>query len=642
MKVKCYTDHPMTDIQKKFRQALRHGTAREYKKAVSLLLEVLAAGDSITEAYLYLGRAYHALGDAQRAILYLSFFTDRCPEEAAGWFFLGRSYLHEGLVHRAIEAFTRASGIKPEEPSHYGYLGMAYLRVKDFDQASDYFAKAVELDPDNSKIFNGYLNTLFLKGIRLFFDEQYDISNQIFTFIHSHGRDDALIHLYLAKSYKQLGELDEALTHYDAAVACNPDDEAIRIQRAYLLFLTGNHAQANEEFEVLGRSHPELQDFQCNDSYLHSVLGVRYFSKKEYRKAAYHGVQALKIQRTYDLHILVGESYRNLGDREKARNHYKRAAEFNREALEPHYGILMSYWEEGDYQAAHTTLTRILAMNPDDELGTYYMTLTKCQLEYPPEETIPLVQEQLRTSGPDPFLLTALGNQYIRTDLFDLAPKWFDKALTLAPQYEPALYGRILAFKGLQDKPRLFSAYSSYLEQAGYSASVHLNYIHDLFLEHRYVDAAKEVELILPKAKIDDNLKRLLAICYRNTKKYKEAAIIYRQLLVGAPKNETYLRSLLFCLDKASKRKDAIRILETAFGFFPPSAALYLIGGVLYEKDQDYEKALEAFRKAAELNPKDWKAPHNMGTIYIKKGMAAFGGKYLKKAEKLREENEKP
>ena len=631
----------MTEIEKKFRQAIRQGIERNYKKAVSLLLEVLAAGDTILEAYLYLGRAYHALGDSRRAVLYLSFFTERCPDEPAGWFFLGRSYLNEGLIHKAIETLLRAVELKPDEPSHFGYLGMAYLRIKDFDAAADYLARAVEMDPQNTKIYNGYLNTLFLQGIRLFFDEQYDMANQILVFVYSKGRDDALIHLYLAKSFKELGDLQNALVHYNEACRINPDDESIRIQRAYVLYILGEKTAAENEFEILREHYPELEDFQFNDSYMHRVVGIRYFQKKEYRKAAYHGVQALKIQRTYDLHILVGESYRNLGDREKARNHYTRAIELQRGTLEPYYGILMAFWEEGNFQAVFETLTRILKMKPDDELGNYYMTLVKCKLEYPTEETVPLVQNQLKISGPDPFLLTALGNQYIRTDYYDLAPKWFSKALSLSPAYEPALYGRILAYKGLGDKENLFSAYKEYLESAGYSASVHLNYINDLFSEQRYAEAASEVELILPKSKIDDNMQRLLAICYRNIKKFKEAAIIYRQLLSGAPKNETYLRSLLYCLDKCSRRKDAIRILESALGFFKPSAALFLIGGVLYEKEKDFEKALESFRKAAELNPKDWKAPYNMGSIYIKKGMTSFGNKYVRKAEKIREESEK-
>ncbi len=68
---------------------------------------------------------------------------------------------------------------------------------------------------------------------------------------------------------------------------------------------------------------------------------------------------------------------------------------------------------------------------------------------------------------------------------------------------------------------------------------------------------------------------------------------------------------------------------------------MHLIGGVLYEKENDHEKALESFRKAAELNPMDWKPPYNMGLIYSKKGMEAFGNKYVQKAEKIRAETGK-
>ena len=77
-------------IQELFDSALEAGRNRDYQLAIELLQEVLVRSDRFPAALLYLGRAYHAAGDFNRAIQALQFYLKLEPDSAEGHFFLVR------------------------------------------------------------------------------------------------------------------------------------------------------------------------------------------------------------------------------------------------------------------------------------------------------------------------------------------------------------------------------------------------------------------------------------------------------------------------------------------------------------------------------------------------------------------------
>ncbi len=58
-----------------------------------LLARIVGSTDQFPQAQLYLGRAYHALGEYANAAQVLGFYVRGRPGSLSGQFFLGRAYL---------------------------------------------------------------------------------------------------------------------------------------------------------------------------------------------------------------------------------------------------------------------------------------------------------------------------------------------------------------------------------------------------------------------------------------------------------------------------------------------------------------------------------------------------------------------
>jgi tetratricopeptide (TPR) repeat protein len=89
------------DYSALFEEAIGAGKKRDYAHAVELLTRIVGATDRYPQALLFLGRAYHALGEFSRAAQALNFYVRGKPDSIAGHFFLGRVYI-------ALEAYPEA------------------------------------------------------------------------------------------------------------------------------------------------------------------------------------------------------------------------------------------------------------------------------------------------------------------------------------------------------------------------------------------------------------------------------------------------------------------------------------------------------------------------------------------------------
>lgn len=615
------------------KQALAAGQARDYRKAVDILLGIISESDSEPKAYLYLGRSYHALGRHDLAVQYLSYFVKREKASGAGFFFLGRSYLASGFYREAIGFLKRALELSGGSAQIKSYIGIAYLKLKRPDLSIRYLGEAVEGLPENKKVYTAYLNALFVQGTRLFYRGDLDTARQMFSFIEAQGVSSVLLHLFLAIIEREARNINEAVRHYDEALKLTPDDALIRFKRAVLLRESGRGAEAEAELSQLDIL-AEMKDLSLDAETVNRFLAIQHFEKKEFRKAAFYGVEVLKSSpKDPSMHILVGESYRSVGEFEKAKNHFVRVLDTDTNSVNARYGIAMVLWQQELYDDMLKELNLIDRLDPGNAIVSYYRSLCACRLEFSPAKTIPLVQKEIQKSGPDVFLLTELGKQYIRGGTPELAPKWFQKTLSIDGSFREALWGLIIAYKASGETSRLSKSYHDYLAAYPDDEGTRKEYILHLNEVRNYGELAFQIEQFIPFASSDEKMQRLLALSYRKTERYKESAVIYRQLLIKRPDNEIYIRSLAYCLEKGGRLKTAIQLLDKAMRFVKPSNTLLLIYGVMLYKDSDDEKALSQFRTVIERDKTDWRAYYNMSMIYKRKGIEDFSQKYLRLAE---------
>lgn len=621
------------------KKAVRAGKDRDYPAAIKILTKIVTESDEYPEAYLYLGRSYHALKEFSKAILYLNFFKNERPDSPAAHFYLGRAYLAAGIYPKAVPHLERAAeesgSAKPTT-----LLGIAYLKAKQFEKAVEYLGRAVERDPENQRVYVGYLNALLIHGLRRFHADDFEMARQILQFLADRDLESVTVFIYLAKAMRELGLHREAAAYYRRAAALEDDDQLIKLQLADSLFAAGGTDERAEASRLMGELSsflPDGENFTLGRENVDPFLAVKNFQNGDFHKAVFHGCQSLKQKRDADMHLLVGESYRNTGNLVRAENHFTQVLKAHGGSSEARIGLAMVSWQRGEYEEMIKRLEVLRGDRTYGDLARYYAVLCKCALDYPAAPLLQEVQQEVRLSGPDPFILTALGDQYIRNDRPELAVKWYRKALQLNEAHLPAKNGLIACYQARDARDELIDLYRDILSQDESDVAARSQLVELFYAEERYEEAAAEAENLLSRAGDDSRLQRLLAICYRRTKRYKDAGVIYRELLKAEPESEVYLRSLLYCLDKSRRRKKAILLLESALQYLQkPSASLSLIHGVLLHKEKDIEGAMAAFRKAMDSAPQDWRAYYNIGKIYREKGLTSFADKFDKRAEQLK------
>lgn len=589
--------------------------------------------DSIPQALLYLGRSYHALGELEKAVRVLDSYVRLKPGSAAGRFFLGRAFLALGMYPEAVRRLREALKLNPRLSPGYGLLGFAYLKARQPERSVALFRKALELDPRNESLLSGYLNAVFVAAIRLFHRGRLVDSAHLFNEILRIRGSTIAPHLYLAAIYRELDKGNAALFHLDAASEIAPQDPLLHLHKSLALLEQGNKKAALEELRVGTYFLKSDASLDGRPDEILRFITVRLFTEGRYKEAIFYATKLLKG--AYDdprLHALTAEAYRNLGDLLKARNHYQRALEKDKESLEIRYGMLAVLWRLGEYKDLLSQCRGILQRKPSDDLGLYFRSLALAKNAETPEEAIKSLQERIHAKGPDPVLMSTLGTVYLKTGFPDLAEGWYLRTLKMDPNDQESLLSLAAIYQSRQNRLKEKEMYLRYLETHPQDAISRKVLVRILLGEKAFAEAAEQIIKLLPLEPKNTKLKSILALCYRNTGRYSEALIILKDLMRENPGSEEMVKAVAYCLDKLKARRTALQVVESFITSHGRTLSLTLMLGVLYFQEAELERSAEAFRNAISLSPKDWRAYRNLGMVYEKLGNHEFAETFLSRA----------
>ena len=629
------------EVQQLYEAALEAGRNRDYQRAVELLQALLVETDRLPEALLYLGRSFHALGDFAPAVQAYGFFLKHRPESSQGHFFIGRTYFALGLLSRAGRHLRESVRLDAGFAPALGLLGLTLLRGGQAQNAIRCFEEALKISPDDRNLFTGYLNALLTQGIRLFHRRAYQQALSHLQFILGHRPDSLVAHLYLASIYRELGDHARSLRHFDEASRLEPNDPVLFLQKAAAHLQNGDHQAAYEEMaramKLLGRQPQAVEDTQG----LLRLMTLVLYQNQRHRQALECAREALRHDyHDGEMHALMAECFSSLGELGKAKNHYLRAMETDRRRAEYSYGLADVLWRRGEHRELEGLLTRILAVRPEDPYARYYRALCLPFLDAPFEETIPLLQEEIRSFGPDPHLMHALGREYLRAGLPDLAEGWFRRTLQRVDGHQEALRALIRIYRDLERHGELERAYANYLEHHPGDQGTRREFAVFLFNRKRYARARGHLEELLPAEPGNRGLRRMLAACCRLTRRYPQAILLYRELLLETPRAEDLLRALLHCLEKSGSPATAVVLLEKASRMLRDSPWVPLELSRLYIAADRLEEAASLLRRLVSDRPRDWRACRSLGELYHKIGNESFSQKFLKRADQIKRAQE--
>ncbi len=632
---------PETSARRLFEKALKAGEERDYRKSAELLTAVLGQTDSIPEALLYLGRARHALGEFGQAVDALRLFLKSGGERATGFFFLGRAYLAAGRPEAATACLRRSAEADHGRAATWALLGASCLKQRKTKAAVDCLEKAVSLAPEDRRIHRGYLYAVFTRAVRLLVRGDSDMARQMLGFAIDNGLDGAAVRLWRARAFRELGRFDEALADCEQALKREKGDASIRWVHAGLLLAAGRQQEALAEFEAIRADNPDLPSLPQDDRGLARLQASVAFREGRWKEALAQSLHLLREEpKDPALRALAAESLRALGETGRARDHWLRAIEADPKAPEFRLGLAISLWDLGEFAEALAAVERARRLGAAQSETDYYAALCRARLGEEPSTLLPRLQALIRArmkagAEPDPRLMFALAEALYRSGRPDLAGGWFEKVSLLVPEHELSLLYRISVAESLGVDESIASAYSAYLAHYPDNSRIRRESVNFLCSRKLWAEASAQLEGGLGYAEPGGRGRKLLAVCYRNAGRYRDAAAEYRELLREQPQSSELLVGLAWCLDKDGKTAQALALLEKAPASAKSIADPWILQGALAMRAGKNEAAVDALRKATEIEPANARAWRNLGLLYRKRGFPEFAASALERAEEL-------
>jgi tetratricopeptide (TPR) repeat protein len=461
--------------------------------------------------------------------------------------------------------------------------------------------------------------------------------------------DFPLIHIELGRAYRDLGELGEALEQYGRAVEMSPGDPMLRWYRASLLMAMGWNSDALEELEAIKALGHELPQLPWNSDLVDRFMIQSFMEAGQWRRVAECCRAWIKTRGPdTNIHTIFAEAQRKLGDFASAKNHLDRALELEPGEVRLWYAQILVAWEGGDWQGLRRALKKAGELRGDPAILIKYTILCEAKSSDDDRNMLSLLQDGIYGFGPDPDLMYALGERYLKVGLIEEALAWFEKIPALAPLHERSYLGVIAACEALfaEGKKKIHTklerAYKRYLEKWPDNRTILREQALFLVQVCDFSRASKKLERLLAWEPVNPTLRRVLAYTYRKTGRYREAAVLIKGLLREKPDDIALLLEFSGCLERAGSGYYAQMVLKKAFSVFKKSSDVALALGLLYYRDKQIEKAFDFFREAAVRNMKDHRPYTWMAAIAKKYGKRHEAAQYEYEAKKRKKDSNGP
>jgi tetratricopeptide (TPR) repeat protein len=324
-------------------------------------------------AHFLLGGTYFGQQDYDKAIEGYRRSTAIAPDFAPAYNIMGYAYRTAGRYPEAEQAFKKYIELIPNDPNPYDSYAELLMKMGRFDESISQYRKALEVNPEFAPSFLGIASNLMLQG-------KYDASRAEAKKLYDGARNDGekrAAMFAVTATYADEGKFDLALAELDkqyalgqgigdaAAMAgdatfmgnvlleAGKPAEALkrfkqavqvveasqlspevkqnaklihRYNAARVAVATGDLATAKREGDAfLRESQARKNSFQVRLG--HEVAGMIALEEKNYAGALVHLEQANQ-QDPYNLYRM-GLAYEGKGDRAKAKEMFRSAADFN-------------------------------------------------------------------------------------------------------------------------------------------------------------------------------------------------------------------------------------------------------------------------------------------------------------------------
>jgi len=168
---------------------------------------------------------------------------------------LGTAYLQEGQLSEAFKNARKAVMVDSKRASAHNLLGVVYQRLGQMQQAGEHYRQAVRLEPQNPYALNALGSYLCGQGA-------YDEANGYFERAQRNPLNPTpwVAPHNAGRCAEQAGKLEQAETHYRAALRKNPRFAPSLLRMAHLSFGQGKFLSARAYLQRYAQVAPHTAD----------------------------------------------------------------------------------------------------------------------------------------------------------------------------------------------------------------------------------------------------------------------------------------------------------------------------------------------------------------------------------------------
>jgi tetratricopeptide (TPR) repeat protein len=560
----------------------------------------------VGEAQQRLGKTYSLQQNYPAAVEALEAARSSHLESSEFLVDLAIAYFYAGQYRKAIEPLTKVVAKEPANVAAHQMLGKTNFMIGEFEKARQELEAAFKLNPDDYDV----AYTLGLSYLKL---RQFAPASDVYGRMLARLGNRAALRVLIGRAYRETGFFAEAIEEFKKAVAIDP-----RFPRAHyhlgLAYLrkdgASRLADAKKEFKLELANHP-------NEFYANFHLGIVYLSEGNWTLAATHLQKASQIQpKNPDAYFLLGRSYEELKEYEKAIPVLRKAIEFN-----PYLG-------HNDYQItnAHFRLGQSLIKIGRIDEGQKELELAAELKAKAFKRDEAKLDAFLKAEGGDeqtkfPELSSAQG-VVSESNLPDAAARealkreadFYEKVIGTAYNNIAMLNVERQDFRSAAEHFRLAMKWQPQQPELNYNLGL------AYYKAEQFKDAVPVLELEHRARPESLPVKDLLGMSYFMIENYSQAAQLLAEVVAARPDDVSRYYPLALSLTKVGKNEEAKTTIGQMVAKGVDSPQVHILLGQAHYNQNETTKALEELRTALSLDNKVPLAHFYSGLINIKIG----------------------
>ncbi len=531
-----------------------------------------------------IGTIYFDNNQLEEAIKYFKRVIQLVPEHKLALFNLGNAYTRLGNYEEAIKYWRQVISIDPNFTRAHFNLGLVYERLGRISEAISELQIALslvrisggptslekrikqELDRiqqlqmkrQSTSLVSQEVSTQLQLGLILLKQGKYQEAEKAFLELIELAPDYPEAYLNLGIVYFRLKRLDEAEKYLKKAIELQPDNPNAYFHLGSLYFEQGRNDEALEAFK-------KVLELDPSNSFAYYSIARIYSRLQKYYDAIPYYLKAIELNPLDSYaHNNLGLAYFAIGKLDEAIRYFLKALDLDPNDSFVYYNLAKLYYYTGKLALAKKYIENAINLQPNVEYLLLLGEIHHKKREY--KEALQVLSKALEIAPNNPEVYFYISKIYSTINKFDLAIKYMEHAIKLAPKQE-------------------------YFMELG---TIYMTL-------KKYDDALEQFQKALKVGPRNHEVLRKIAIALIEKGNYEQARQYLQEVISldpSSPFNYFLMIKLYYELGEYEAFLDEmLRALE-----LDNSLAYYYLGMTLL-KFRVYQGAVEALRKALRLDP---------------------------------------